>query len=195
MTPNLLAQKLMHNTLGTRKSSIKPSPTQLSCSMAGRSSPLQLRSLDVNQPHHISPALLQRIRFALCCLRSLLLTASLLISLPPGTKMLQFPGYAILTDRFRNPWLKDRMRLTKAYRSLPRPSSPAEPSYPLSGVHGFLQAFPPKEKSLGKKTCGKTLAIELASLYSNARIIRRRILHAPASSFTREKTPELRSQT
>jgi len=62
-------------------------------------------------------------------------------------------------------------------------------------VHGFLQAFPPKEKSSGKKACGKTLAIELASLYSNARIIRRRILHAHASSFTREKTPELRSQT
>ena len=39
-----------------------------------------------------------RIQFALCCFRSLLITASLLISFPAGTKTLQFPAFPILTD-------------------------------------------------------------------------------------------------
>ena len=39
-----------------------------------------------------------RIQFALCCFRSLLLTASQLISFPPGTKTFQFPGLLILSD-------------------------------------------------------------------------------------------------
>ncbi len=30
------------------------------------------------------------------------------------------------------------MRLPGAYRSLPRPSSALEPSYPLNGIHGLL---------------------------------------------------------
>ena len=50
--------------------------------------------------------------------------------------MLQFPAFPILSDQFGYPWLKDCMRLAKAYRSLPRPSSVVEPSYPLSGLHG-----------------------------------------------------------
>ena len=136
MAPNLLAQEQMHDTLGLQQSSNLLSFTRLSLSTAALSRALQLGFLDVTGPHHISCMLPCRIQFALYCFRSLLLTASQLVSFPPGTKMLQFPGYPILSDQFRNPWLEDCMRLTKAYRSLPRPSSVVEPSYPLSGLHG-----------------------------------------------------------
>jgi hypothetical protein len=37
----------------------------------------------------------------LCCFRSLLLTASHLISFPAGTKTFQFPAFPILSDHFR----------------------------------------------------------------------------------------------
>ncbi len=136
MTPNLLRQELMPHTLGSWQSSNRLSFTRLSLSAASLSRELQLGFLDVTRPHHISHMLPYGIRFALCCFRSLLVTASQLVSFPPGTKMLQFPGFSILSDQFRNPWLEDCMRLAKAYRSLPRPSSTVEPSYPLSGVHG-----------------------------------------------------------
>jgi hypothetical protein len=43
--------------------------------------------------HHISIILLQRIQFGLYRFRSLLLTASQLISFPAGTKTLQFPAF------------------------------------------------------------------------------------------------------
>lgn len=43
--------------------------------------------------HHISDNFHCQIQFALCCFRSLLLTASQLISFPPGTKTFQFPGF------------------------------------------------------------------------------------------------------
>ena len=45
-----------------------------------------------------------------------------LIFFPAVTKMLQFTAFPFLAERFRNPRLKDCMRLTGAYRSLPRPS-------------------------------------------------------------------------
>ena len=138
MAPDLLAQEQMHNTLGSQQSSNRLPFTRLSLSTALLSRRLLLGFLDVTGPHHISTILLWRIQFALYCFRSLLLTASQLVSFPPGTKMLQFPGLPILSDQFRNPWLEDCMRLTKAYRSLPRPSSVVEPSYPLSGLHGSL---------------------------------------------------------
>ena len=61
----------------------------------------------------------------------------MLISLPPGTEMFQFPGFASLaytsdpwgmTPRwvspFGHPGLTGRVLLPPAYRSLPRPSSP-----------------------------------------------------------------------
>ena len=50
----------------------------------------------VLQPH-ISSTLLQRIQFAFCCFQSPLLTASLLISFPSGTKTFQFPELPNLT--------------------------------------------------------------------------------------------------
>ncbi len=48
--------------------------------------------------HHISIALLQKIRFALFCFRSLLLTESQLISFPAGTKTFQFPAFLLLSE-------------------------------------------------------------------------------------------------
>ena len=70
--------------------------------------------------------------------RSPLLAESLLFSVPPGTEMVHFPGLSsldlwirsrMLRDEpewvtpFGNPRVKACLRLTEAYRSLPRPSS------------------------------------------------------------------------
>ena len=59
-----------------------------------------------------------------------------LFSLPPGTKMFQFPGFASCPRQdcrpsacrvapFRDPGIKGRLHLPPAYRSLPRLSSPS----------------------------------------------------------------------
>ena len=67
--------------------------------------------------------------------RSPLLGASQLIPLPPGTEMFQFPGFAsvrrLMTVRedgrvspFGHLGLAGCVRLPRAFRSLPRPSSP-----------------------------------------------------------------------
>ena len=77
-------------------------------------------------------------RFGLFRVRSPLLAESLLFSFPPGTEMVHFPGLSS-TDLwirsvmlryepewvapFGNPRVKACLRLTEAYRSLPRPSS------------------------------------------------------------------------
>ncbi len=83
---------------------------------------------------HISPTSRPGIRFVLFCLRSTLLTESLLLSLPAGTEMLQFPAFPFLTEQLGNPRFKACMRLAVAYRSLPRPSTAPKPSHPLSGL-------------------------------------------------------------
>ena len=73
--------------------------------------------------------------FGLAPVRSPLLRGSRLLSLPPGTEMFQFPGFASLlremiglaTDRvtpFGDPGITACLQLPQAYRSLPRPSSP-----------------------------------------------------------------------
>ena len=67
--------------------------------------------------------------------RSPLLRTSRLISLPPGTEMFQFPGFALVRKRvtrlapgrvapFGHPGINACVPLPLAYRSLPRPSSP-----------------------------------------------------------------------
>jgi hypothetical protein len=68
--------------------------------------------------------------------RSPLLAESLLMSVPPGTEMFQFPGFASRPYEFRpgspcggvspfgNLRINDRSHLPAAYRSVPRPSSP-----------------------------------------------------------------------
>ena len=48
--------------------------------------------------HHIFPFFQKEIRFVLFRFRSLLMTESQLISLPPGTKMFQFPGLTFLSE-------------------------------------------------------------------------------------------------
>ena len=77
---------------------------------------------------------LPRPRFGLLRVRSPLLAQSLLFSLPPGTEMFQFPGFAPASSRchgrpwrvapFGNPRIEGYLPLTAAYRSLSRPSSP-----------------------------------------------------------------------
>ena len=86
--------------------------------------------------HHISTPFPERIRFALHPLRSPLLRASRLISLPPRTRMLQFRGFPFLTERsceqevpFGDLRITGSMRLPAAFRSLARPSSAPEPSH------------------------------------------------------------------
>ena len=68
--------------------------------------------------------------------RSSLLAESLLMSFPPGTEMFQFPGFASATyvfsdgspcggvAPFGHPRINDRSHLPRAFRSVPRPSSP-----------------------------------------------------------------------
>ena len=98
---------------------------------------LQRRALQ----HHIPWVFPPRVQFALCRFRSPLLTASLLLSFPAGTKMFQFPAFPLRglcpgvrhkprEVPFGNPRFDGCLRLAGAYRSLPRPSSAprAEPS-------------------------------------------------------------------
>lgn len=75
-------------------------------------------------------ALLQAIQFALYRFFSLILTASRLISFPAGTKTLQFPAFAFLSEcseeqevSLKNLWFEGCLHLARAYRSLPRSSS------------------------------------------------------------------------
>jgi hypothetical protein len=77
--------------------------------------------------------------FGLIPFRSPLLRESHLISLPPGTEMVQFPGSASLPYSFQTgipahddrwvppfgyPWISACLQLPRAFRSSPRPSSP-----------------------------------------------------------------------
>ena len=73
-------------------------------------------------------------QFRLLPVRSPLLRESLLLSSPPGTEMFHFPGYRFLSDfwsptRWVAPFGYRRIKrcslLPDAFRSLPRPSSPA----------------------------------------------------------------------
>ena len=116
----------------TARSSTSPSATGLSPSLAPHPRGLRVASLDPSVgPTTPRP---QGPRFRLRPVRSPLLRASRLISLPPGTEMFQFPGFAphiavtgVPTGRvspFGHPGLTACVRLPPAYRSLPRPSSP-----------------------------------------------------------------------
>ncbi len=81
------------------------------------------------------------IQFALYRFRSPLLTASLLISFPAGTKMLQSPAFLAITGctkvqevPFGNLRIKGSLRLPGAFRNLARPSSAPEPSHSPNNV-------------------------------------------------------------
>ena len=82
------------------------------------------------------PRTVETARFGLFPFRSPLLGESRLISLPPGTEMFQFPGLAPPSQEvtgastrrvapFGHPGINGSVLLPLAFRSLPRPSSPA----------------------------------------------------------------------
>ena len=144
-TPDYSSRALLRNSTS---SSTSPSATGLSPSSAPRSRGLRVASLQTSVgPTTPRP---QGPRFGLRPVRSPLLRASRLISLPPGTEMFQFPGFASrlrvmtgLTTRrvapFGHPGINACVPLPQAYRSLPRPSSPpcaqASPTCPRSLDH------------------------------------------------------------
>ena len=118
---------------GTPLRQTRLSPTGLSPSLALRSRRVQLGSSNAS----VGPTtpVPQGDRFGLEPVRSPLLGSSRLISLPPGTEMFQFPGFASVRRRmtalagcrvspFGHPGLTGCVLLPPAYRSLPRPSSP-----------------------------------------------------------------------
>ena len=116
----------------TARSHTSHCATGLSPSLAPLSRGLRVASCDPSAgPTTPIP---QGDRFGLGPFRSPLLRPSRLISLPPGTEMFQFPGFAlhkgvtVVADRrvspFGHPGLIARVQLPPAYRSLPRPSSP-----------------------------------------------------------------------
>ena len=130
-TPDSSSRALLRNST---TSSPWPSPTGLSPSSAPRSRGLRLASLlpsvGPTTPRAQGP------RFGLRPFRSPLLRTSRLISLPPGTEMFQFPGFAsprkVMTTLARRrvaPFghlgITVCVRLPRAFRSLPRPSSPS----------------------------------------------------------------------
>ena len=89
-TPDSSSRALLRNST---TSGLWPSPTGLSPSLAPRSRGLRLASplpsVGPTTPGAQGP------RFGLRPFRSPLLRASRLISLPPGTEMFQFPGFAL----------------------------------------------------------------------------------------------------
>jgi hypothetical protein len=109
------------------------SATGLSPSLAPRSKGLRLTL--PNNPAGPTTPFPRGERFRLGPVRSPLLRPSRLISLPPGTEMFQFPGFALVRKRvtaipdsrvapFGHPGINACVPLPLAYRSLPRPSSP-----------------------------------------------------------------------
>ena len=94
-------------------------------------------------------------RFGLLRVRSPLLAQSFLLSLPPGTKMFQFPGFAPrLQSRcrhccrrvspFGHPRVTGHLPLTAAFRSLSRPSSPPRATgIPRAPLFTFSVSFSP----------------------------------------------------
>ena len=141
---HLRARYPTHTTLETTKSPFWPSLTGLSPSLAWAFTPkFRYANEGVKWSKlHISHMFPYGIRFALCGFRSPLLTASLLISFPPGTKMFQLPGFpflygtnAVCVQEVLFGYLRilGSMRLPGAYRSLARPSSAPKPSHPPDG--------------------------------------------------------------
>ena len=93
-------------------------------------------------------------RFGLLRVRSPLLAQSFLLSLPPGTKMFQFPGFAPDLVRcrhrcrrvspFGHPRVTGHLPLTAAFRSLSRPSSPPRATgIPRAPLFTFSLSFRP----------------------------------------------------
>gem|GEM_PF-6811781 len=114
---------------------MRVSRTGLSPSLAPRSRGLLL-PLPAASVGPTTPQRPKAPRFGLFPVRSPLLRESRLISLPPGTEMFQFPGFASRRSEmtahmrrrvspFGHPRITACVPLPLAYRSLPRPSSPS----------------------------------------------------------------------
>ena len=100
--------------------------------------------------------LIQPERFRLLPVRSPLLGESRLISFPPGTEMFHFPGLASLglprgmtpvygcrVSPFGHPGITGCLRLPRAFRSLPRPSSPPGAEASTRRPYYLQKPFPP----------------------------------------------------
>jgi hypothetical protein len=161
-TPGSSYRALLRNSATGNTS---PSATGLSPSSAPRSRGLRVASLPASAgpttPGALGP------RFGLRPFRSPLLRASRLISPPPGTEMFQFPGFASGSRRmtglaprrvapFGHLGLNACVRLPRAFRSLPRPSSPS-----------CAQASPVRLRSLDHTTRQAEHAQESASANSS----------------------------
>ena len=114
------------------------SPTGLSPSLVSLSRPSTTVGFLLRVARAPQPPETEALGFGLFRVRSPLLTESLLLSFPPGTEMVHFPGFASSSlciqqviarldpggvAPFGNPRIKACLRLPEAYRSLPRPSS------------------------------------------------------------------------
>ena len=104
MTPKLPASFPGGSNLDTFTSFLAL-PTGLSPYVALRSRRVRLakRGLKEGPQHHISNAFQRPIQFAVCCVQSLLLAASQLISFPAGTKAFQFPALSTLSGSRGSP--------------------------------------------------------------------------------------------
>ena len=157
--------------------------TGLSPSMARLSRPLQLRRVTLCASP-TTPMQPRPHRFRLFPVRSPLLRESLLLSLPPGTEMFQFPGFASqslciqlrddISSRcrvapFGNPRITAYLQLPVAYRSLSRPSSPVHAK--ASAIHPYLL----KPSSFLHKSGLLTLVL---SMQHTSRMTPEGILHA-----------------
>ena len=150
----------------------------ISSSATGLSPSLAPRSRGVHLTCHAASAgpttpVPQGDRFGLDPFRSPLLRTSRLISLPPGTEMFQFPGFALVRKRvtrlaprrvapFGHPGINACVPLPLAYRSLPRPSSPP-----------CAQASPTCLPSLDHKILRQT---ELRALFQTSDVFLRKSL-------------------
>ncbi len=130
-TPDFSGRALLRNTATTRPSS---SPTGLSPSLAPRSRGLQLTSRAASAGPSTPVRHAHRFRLSARSARRYS-GPRILLPLPPGTEMFQFPGFASLqrvmtaipdgrVAPFGHPGITGCVPLPPAYRSLPRPSSP-----------------------------------------------------------------------
>ena len=130
-TPDYSGRALLRNTTSQNTSH---SPTGLSPSRAGLSRATSARFVLTVRGSY-NPGTPKNAGLGSGPVRSPLLRASRLISLPPGTEMFQFPGFASglrrmteLTPRRVSPFghhgITVCVPLPRASRSLPRPSSP-----------------------------------------------------------------------
>ena len=125
-------------------------PTGLSPSMVRHSSRLRVHHLGVpGSKHHIPPAFRQEVRFALCRFRSPLLTASLLLSFPAGTKMFQFPAFPIPMGSLRV------YRSRKSHSGIPGSKAPC--AYP--GLIAAWHALPRRPSlAIHQTACSSSLS-------------------------------------